>query len=379
MRIKTENLKPVYKVWSQVRVKGSPLYENVFLDFENRTIGFKNEQATVKASLELEDNDGKGLSHRSMLIDGSKFFSLVQFYDYVDLSEDDTFYSSLGDAFKIPELEGEEIDLADQDFDDWSVYSVSFTPELNKKLIQSFNYIDASENSDFSALFVHQGTLVGCTRFKMFLAETDNGLSDAEFSIPIPLLRLINSMAMQGEVDLKVRNNSAESKMIEFSYGNIWIRYGASGRYVLPIDPESEDFHSTYDHPTYFTVNLFELDEAVRFLASYFNDVPSVVCRMEFDTSDEKAMAMTLHVGYELSGSTDYKVKIASCSDLEYLNGKSCPIYLSYIRSAINIFSQYDVEEMRITYDKDAPALGFFDAKEETPVFVVHTVLEEEQ
>ena len=378
MRIKTENLKPVYKVWSQIRVKGSPLYENVYLDFENRTIGFKNEQATVKTSLELEDNDGKGLEHRSMFVDGSKFFSLVQFYDYVDLSDDDIFYSSMGDAFQIPELEGEEIELADQEYDDWSVYSVSFTPELNKKLLLSFSYVDAEENSDFSALFIHQGTLVGCTRFKMFIAETDNGLEEAEFGIPLPLLRLINSMNMQGTVDLKVRDNVGDSKMIEFTYGDIWIRYGASSRYVLPIEPESEEFHETYDHPTYFSVNISELDSAIKFLASYFSDVPSVVCKMEFDTSDESAMFMNLHVGYDLSGSTDYKVKITSCSDPEFLNGKSGSMFLSYIRSAINIFSQYDVEEMRVTFDEDAPALGFFDAKEETPVFVVHTTLVED-
>lgn len=378
MRIKTENLKPVYKVWNQIRVKGSPLYENVFLDFENKTIGFKNEQATVKASLELEDNDGKGLEHRPMFVDGSKFFSLVQFYDYVDLSDDDIFYSSMGDAFQIPELEAEEVELADQEYDDWSTYSVSFTPELNKKLSLSFGYVDASENSDFSALFIRLGSLIACTRFKMFIAETDNGLEEADFGIPLPLLRLINSMGMQGTVDLKIRDNVADSKMIEFTYGDIWIRYGASGRYVLPIDPESEDFHSTYDFPTYFSVNLAELDGATKFLASYFSDVPSAICRMEFNTEDEDAMTMTLHVGYESSGFTDYKVKITSCSDPEYFNGKSGAMYLSYIRNAINIFSQYSVEEMRITFDEDAPALGFFDAKEETPVFVVHTALVED-
>ena len=153
MRILTENLKSVQKIWSQVRVKGVAYNDYVLLDFDNKCLAFYNLQTVVKVPLELEDNDGQGLSHRSMFVDGSKFFSLVQFYDYVDIDKDDVFYSSLGDRFIVPEIK-EEINVPDQEYNDWETFKVEFTPDLNKKLSSSLSYVEPDPKSDFSALFL---------------------------------------------------------------------------------------------------------------------------------------------------------------------------------------------------------------------------------
>ena len=87
----TENLKPIQKIWNQVRVKGVQMNDYVLLDFENKKLAFQNPSVTVKVDLTLEDNDGKGLNHRSLFVDGGKLFSLIQFYDYIDIDEDDVF------------------------------------------------------------------------------------------------------------------------------------------------------------------------------------------------------------------------------------------------------------------------------------------------
>ena len=376
MRILTENLKPIHKIWNQIRVKGNPYCENILLDFDNRMMEFQNETTVVKVALQLEDNDGNGLSHPSLFLDGSKLFSLIQFYDYIDLDENNVFYSSQGDSFIIPILD-EEVEFPDADCEDWETISVDFTPELNKELSLASSYVDSDASSDYSTLFIHEGTLIGCNRFKMLLGSTNNGLDTADFNIPYSLLKLIISMGMSGTVELKTRTTDNGAGMVEFSYGDLWLRYYSSSRFELPFEPESEDFLSTYDHPGYFTVSLSELSEAVKFLSSYYSDAPEAVCKFIFNTADESSPEVTLHLSYELSGTTDYKLKIKSCSDLGYFDEKTAFIFLSYVRNAIGILSQYEVEDVLITYDEFGAAMAFKDAKEEAPVFVIHTVAEE--
>ena len=377
MRILTSSLKPIQRIWSQVRVKGTQINEYVFLDFKNKTLTFFNSRTVVKAKFYVEDDEDTS-SYRSMFIDGGKFFSLVQFYDYIDLDQDGVFYSSLGDKFLIPEL-NEEPEIADQPFDDWKTLSIEFTPELNKKLSIASTYVDADEKSDFSSLFVHNGTLIGCNRFRMLFAATDNGFGEEDFNIPLDLLRLIVSMDLQGIVDFSVRDTSTGAKMIEFSYGDIWLRYGASSRYELPFDPDSEDFRSSFDHPNFFSVKLEKLEEAIKFLSVYFNDVAGTVCQLVFDTADPNAMLLTLHLSYEDAGTSDYKIQIENCTDPEFFDGKSVYINLSFIKSAITVLHQFEVEDLRMTFDDGTPAIEFLDNKEEAPVYVVHTTNEDLQ
>lgn len=376
MRIITENLKPIQKIWNQIRVRGNSYFDHVMLDFDSKQILFKNGQACVKASLSLEDNDGRGLSHRKMFIDGSKFFSLVQFYDYVDLDENDVFYSSQGDKFIVPEL-NEEIPFPEaEEGGECKLLTVSFTPELNKKLSIASTYVDPDSESDYYALFVHNESLIACNRTKMLFAQTDNGLKGS-FAIPYPLLRLIITMDIQGDVDLRIINDADGYTYIEFSYGDMWIKYGNSEGYVLPFDPDSEDFLSTYDHSTYFCVNLSQIDEAVKFLSSYYNDTVDAICKCVFDTSDPDNMIMTINLSYEQAGASQYRVAMTGCSDPEYFDGKTAFIYLKFIKSAIGILSQFGIESMRVTFDEDAPAMAFMDATEEESTFVVHTVAQE--
>ena len=349
MRILTDNLKAVQKIWSQVRVKGVPFNDYVYLNFRDGLIEFQNESTVIKAKLHLEDNDGSGADHRSMFIDGSKFFSLVQFYEYIDIDSNDVFYSSLGDKFIIPEL-NDDVFFPDMELDDWETIKIEFTPELNKKLSTALSYIDADPKSEFRALFIHQGTLISCNRFKILIARTNNGLDEVETSIPAELLKLIISLDMQGTVDFKTRRTSNDAMMMELSYGDLWLRFVSSSMFVLPFDPESEDFISTYDHPTYFAVDLSQLDEATRLLMSYYSDTVDALCKCSFETDDPDAMYMVIHLSYEASG--------------------------SHIRAAIGVLGQYGVTDMRITYDDEASGMAFQDAKEEAPVFVIHTVVE---
>ena len=167
-----------------------------------------------------------------------------------------------------------------------------------------------------------------------------------------------------------------DAMMMELSYGDLWLRFVSSSMFVLPFDPESEDFISTYDHPTYFAVDLSQLDEATRLLMSYYSDTVDALCKCSFETDDPDAMYMVIHLSYEASGATDYRVKLISCSDPEYFTDKTVCVYLSHIRAAIGVLGQYGVTDMRITYDDEASGMAFQDAKEEAPVFVIHTVVE---
>lgn len=371
MRILTSNLKSVQKIWNQIRVRGIQYYDYVHLDFHNRILSFMNSTTVVKVNLNLEDNDGKGLEHDPMFIDGSKFFSLVQFYDYVDL-EDKTFYSSSGDKFVIPELE-EEIEIPNGEFHDWKTVNVDFNADLNKELSLAMSYVESDMNSEFSSLFIQNGVMFSYNHYRMFHGDTS--ISGIEFNVPYTLLKLITSLNMMGAVELKTRTLAGGASMTEFSYGDIWIRYSASSKYELPFDPDSDDFKSSYDHETNFVVSMDTIQEAIKFLTAYMVDVSEAVCQCRFSTSDPDDMVMTLHLDY--TGAVDYRVKMEKCSDTEYFDGQSAFIYLNSIRSAIGILAQYGVKNVNITFDSDAAAMKFSDDDGECPVFVIHTVTEE--
>ena len=376
MRILTANLRPVKRIFSQVSVSGVEYNDKVLLDFENKTLSFQGPNTIVKTKLNLEDNDGKGLEHRKMFIDGGKFFSLVGFFDYIDLDENDVFYSSSGDSFRIPELK-EDVDIDGGLFEDWKKFTVDFTPDFNNKLTASMSYIDTDPNSDYSALFFKKGKLIACNRFRIFLASVDNGLANAEFNIPLSILKLITTLNPEGEVELLYRTESNDAIMLELTYGDMWIRCSSSSRYVLPFDPESDDFKAMYDHPNFFVVSLEEFGNATNLISTYYTKVDETVCNMSFLTSDENNMELHLNVHYEQSGDIECKVNISSCNNPEYFDGKNTASYITFLDKAIKTMTKLGVKDALITYDEDAPAIGFFDAREEIPVNVICTITEE--
>lgn len=376
MRILTDNLKSVRKVWNQVKVASMDYYDHVYLDFDNKKLAFRNDQIIVRVDLNLEDNDGNGFTHRNMYINGAKFFSLVQFYDYIDLDEKDIFYSSLGDKFQIPEIE-EEFPENMLSFDDWEKYMIDFNPEINKELNTAYSYVDLDESSDFSALFLYKGSIIACTRYKFFLGKAGNGLAKADISIPLPLLKIITSLEMEGEIPFRCHRNDDGSLIIEFTYNGMWLRYGASSRYALPFDPDSDDFKSTYDHDNFIKVNLDKLNEVISMLSIYYVDVKDSITSIFFDLTDPSDKKLVFSVSYEQSGNVEYKIPIEMTTDDSYFEGKQINIYISFLKNAISAMKSFDVKDIFITYEDEAPAVAFIDAKEEAPIKVVHTIIEE--
>lgn len=366
MRIKTESLKVANKIWSKVRVNGIQYYEYVLLDFENKILAFKNENTFVKVAMELEDNEDE---HRAMFVSGVKFFSLVQFYPYIDL-EGDTFFSPNGDKFVIPELD-EEVYFPDEEYDDWDEISVNFSTDFNKQLSLSQSYIETDPSSGYSTLFFKDSDIIACNPNKMFFGKS--GAISSDFNIPVPLLRIICSLGIEGVVNFKTRK-VGNSIMGEFEYLGVWIRYGSSSNFELPFDPKDEEFIASYNHPNYFVVNLSEFDGALKFLSSYLVDIPDAICSCVFNTEDSNNMFFKIMLNY--SGITEYKIKLVECSDPSFFEDKSVSIYLSSLKSAVGVLSQYGVESIRISFDPEAPAMKFSDSKEECPVFVVHTITE---
>lgn len=376
MRIMTQNLKPVQRIWTQLRIRGVPYYEYVLLDFANKTLGFMNDLATVKVNLNLEDNDGKGLEHRNMFVDGSKFFSLVSFYSYIDL-DGDTFYSPSGDKFLLTELK-EDISLPDQEYNDWEEHIINFTPELNKQLTLATLYVDSDTQSDFSTLFIHEGSLIACNPYRMFFGDTKADFGQAEFNIPYNLLKLITSLGMSGEVSLLTRSAASGTSWVQISYKDIWLRFGCSTRFSLPFDPEDQDFISTYKHDTTFKIHTLYLDSAVKFLSQYFNEIPNAICHCCFETANPSNKSLVIHLQYE-SGTTDYRVPIEETSNDLFFDGQSFFMFLSSIKSALGILTQYGTDLIEISFDPEAPAMSFSASSSELdcPIFVVHVTTEE--
>lgn len=381
MKIITENLKSLSKIWSMMRKQGMRVYEYVYIDFDNRKIKFIDEQTLVIVDLALVNYS----AHEPMYVEGSKFFSLVGAYDAIEVKDDDlTFYTSDGNKFTLPQIDVADASFPDDDYNDWNVQKIDFSEEFNKIISSSLNYVDSDINSEFSTLYFVSGYAVALDQYKMFFAKLPASFT-GEFNFPYQFIKIITALKLEGTIDFNFRLLSNEAVMVEFTYNGIRIRFSSSAKYQLPVDPLDPDFQKQFNHDNYFIVNKNQLNSSVNFLGEFLKDVTDVICTCKFvsvDDSDNPLDEPYLRIDSNYSGEVSYKIPIKEFSDAVYFNDKTLVLYLNIFRSVISTLSNYNTEDILVRYEDGQPAVYFANADNtrtgiSDDVYVIHTVIQE--
>lgn len=381
MKIVTENLKPLSKIWSMMRKQGMRVYEYVYIDFDNRKVKFIDEQTLVVIDLALTDYS----AHEPMYVEGSKFFSLVGAYDTLEIKDNDlTFYTSDGNKFTLPQIDIADASFPDDDYNDWNVQQIDFSEEFNRLITSSLNYVDSDINSEFSTLYFVSGYAVALDRYKMFFAKLAPSFT-GEFNFPYQFIKIITALRLEGPVDFSFRLLSNEAVMIEFTYNGTRVRFSSSAKYQLPVNPLDPDFQKQFNHDNYFIVNKNQLNSSVNFLSEFLKDVTDVICTCKFVSVDDSGNPLDepyLRIDSNYSGEVSYKIPIKEFSDAVYFNDKTLVLYLNIFRSVISTLSNYNTEDILVRYEDGQPAVYFANAENtrtgiSDDVYVIHTVIQE--
>jgi len=381
MKIITENLKQLSKIWAMMRKQGLRAYEYVYIDFDNHKVKFMDEQTLVTVDLALSDYE----AHEPMYVEGSKFFSLVGAYESIEVKDDDlTFYTSDGNRFILPQIDVADASFPDETHDDWIFQTIDFSDEFNKLVSSSLNYVDSDVNSEYSTLYFISGYAVALDEFKMFFAKLPSSFT-AEFNLPYQLIKIILALRLEGQVNFSFRELSNEAIMIEFLYNGVQVRFSSSAKYQLPVDPLDPMFQKQFNHENYCIINKNQLNSSVNFLSEFLKDVSDVICTCKFISLDDDGNELNepyMQIDSNYSGEVSYKIPIEEFSDASYFNGKVFLLYLNIFRSVISTLSNYGVEDILIRCEEGKPAVYFANAENtrnglDDEVYVVHTVISE--
>ena len=381
MKIITENLKPLSKIWAMMRKQGMRMYEYVYIDFENRKVKFIDEQTLIVVDLALSDYE----EHEPMFVEGSKFFSLIGAYEALEVKDKDlTFYTSDGNKFTLPQIDIADASFPDDEYDDWNIQVIDFSDEFRRLIASSLNYVDSDINSEFSTLYFISGYAVALDDHKMFFAKLPASFT-GEFNFPYQFIKIMSALKLDGQIDFKFRELSNEAVMIEFIWNGIQVRFSSSAKYQLPVDPLDADFQKQFNHDNYFIIDKNQLNSSVNFLGEFLKDVTDVICTCKFVSIDNNGNVIDepyIRIDSNYSGEVSYKIPIKEFSDASYFNDKILVLYLNIFRSVISTLSNYDTEDILIRYEEGKPAVYFADAKNthngvNDDVYVIHTVIDE--
>ena len=381
MKIMTDALRRLIKIWAIMRKQGMRAYEYVYIDFNAHKIKFMDEQSLIEADLALADYE----EHDPLYVDGSKFFSLVNAYSSLEISQNSSvFITEDGNKFNLPQLNIADAAFPDDGYSDWTVQPIDFSSEFCRLMSSSLNYVDPDPNSEYSTLYFVSGHAVALDETKMFFAKLPNGFT-MESDFPYQFVKMITAMKLEGLVEFRSRQLSNGAMMIEFVYDGIHLRYASSAKYSLPVDPLDPGFRSQFEHENYFIVDRNQLNSSVNFLGEFLKDVSDVICNCRFITLDQNGDVLDepyMQIDSTYSGEVSYKIPIKEFSDALYFNGKVLVLYLNIFKSVISTLSNYGAEDILVRYEEGKPAVYFADANNtktgiDDSVYVIHTVIGE--
>ena len=376
MKIITDSIRPLTKIWGMLRKQGMKAYEYVYIDFATHSIRFMDEQALITVEIALSDYE----EHEPMYVDGNKFFSLVGAYESLEIKKDDsTFYTQDGNKFNLPQLDIADASFPDNSYDDWDVQTIDFTEDFNKLITSSLNYVDPNINSEFSTLYFMSGYAVALDEHKMFFAKLQHPLNG---NFPYQLIKIMLALKLNDCVDFKFRTLSNEAVMVEFTFNGVTVRFSSSAKYQLPVDPLDPEFQAQFNHSTSFIVNKAQLSSSVNFLGEFLKDVTDVICTCKFVALDNAGAPLAepyIQIDSNYSGEVSYKIPVKEFSDAAYFDGKTLVLYLNIFKSVISTLSNYGTEDILVKYEDGMPTVYFADAKANgaDDVYVIHTVIDE--
>ena len=355
MKIVTDNLKNVSKMYSlmQTTAKDNYVGQFVYLDFENEKIKFMNNQAMLTNDLILEDKE----NHENMLIDGLKFFTLVEMYSSLTVVND-KFISPDGNEFYLPSGSADEFEPFKNDYDDWVDNKISMNEYTINILKNALLYMDQN-GTELSALFITNDIAFASDRRKMLFSNFDNQvINDKDFNLPFGLIKLLLLMDYSTNIDclIKTRTSSSGGKSFMIEHNDTNICYNSSVECKLPVDPCDDDFISTFYHDTNFTIKVSDLAESVKIFNNFFKKETNPVCKWVFETDHINFSV----VGNESTdGQIDYKLPISEISDIEYLKDKECYFYFNILKFVLNVCYSLNLEKVLVRFKDEASTIFF--------------------
>lgn len=361
MKILTKDLKQYSKLFEKIRIQKHLYYGAVFLDIENDFLYFQNRESAVRIPLLLNEKDPNIKSIN--IIDGEKFFYLVNNYDHI-IYDGKSFISADGNKFNFSKSEDVyEIPNFDSS-NDWSSINMDFNADLLFHIRNASLYADIND-SPMSGLFFENNKLIAIQPSKFYQAEI-NQFSD-EISFPLNFIKILSSLSFPSvEIFYKKVGNT-------FQYivsNEISIKFSSNSKLSIPVSIDNPDFIASYNHPTYLTVDKSILLQSIRFLDPFSKDIVNSKALIKFYPSLNE-MQFIIN---DNSNNVEYNIPVEFYSDHSYF--KDAEMYFS-IQSLNSILSSFNKDKIFIFFDKNKPAVKF-STDINSDYFIIHTRIKQE-
>lgn len=357
MKIFTQNLREYSKLFEKIHLSKNAEYGSVHLDFKNSLLSFRNEISIVQIDMILENTETD--SKNVFIIDGEKFFFLVNSYDFL-IYKDGSFHSPANDKFTLMQNEGEfENNNVKDVSDDYEEISSVFLPSTIGYIKKALLHI-LPEELNLNGIFFDNGNLISLQKSRIFQAKTPE--VQLSLSIPSELIRIIFLFPDIEKIKF-YRKSLSETESYKLIYNNeLALQFSSSSNLNLPISVDDEAFKASYSHENYFMLNKLRFQEVLKFLEPFAREVISTKLTFKFlpETSQIEIEIVDQY------NNVDYKIPVEEFSNPEYFEDQEINLSLSILSI---IASQIEGENIIIHYDSEKPAMKF--ASSHDPEFFI--------
>jgi hypothetical protein len=263
---KTEPLRKFKLFIDKFRVTQSSFASNVFINFEDNSIYFTNDDLNGKIPFSYE-----GDSLENFWVDAKKFFYLINSFDELEIKEK-TFYSKEG-QYLLPTIEDDSIELPEYDnFEGWNENYFDMT--FNKEFFDFYKKAKCNINEDDEetrGLFIQNNSWVITNRNRLFLQKTDEVVPNIVFDSY--LLTLLDTFAMGHSC--KIYTKGDDNSVYRFVFPHIVIQQGHDTSLQIPQITSDSFIKESYYLDNYISLPFKTFSNELKFLNPLLEDVPS--------------------------------------------------------------------------------------------------------
>ena len=280
MKIVTRNVRSSSLLINRAYSNSDTVNTLVLLDFEKGK-GYMKSTNRVHLSFDIEVSDYDESICTRLLTDASKFLSICNMYDELEvvLKDEKVVFKNGANIFQLSSFEDVKIiptELFSKDYE--TVNDIVITDELVKSLKKASSYLNKDDNSNhvYRHVFIEEGKLLAIDEsFNIMISALEGYENCAIYRDVLDYLTILNTLQPQAGKDEEPINLE-----LKISTTNYVLDNNLGTKIILPHirDIEcpqimTEEFSDFYTHETFFKVNKKDMLDFLTSVKPFTSDL----------------------------------------------------------------------------------------------------------
>lgn len=338
MILHTQKIKKYFSIVSNVRVKGDFVCGNIFLDFEENKLWFKNTTGII-GYLKFDSTIDEGEKVKNILIPSDKFGFIVSLSDTIEVNSEGTFLVN-GGKYDLS-IYGDSMDLPDFS-NSTEISKFILSPESILLIEEATNYMASGMTVDtaLAGVFIRDSRIIGSNRYKLFDYKLEGIQNDYE--IPASIANIIKSVSkISGIEELAVSLTKYESNFLKLKVGDDLVIYSTEQYNLSLPDIDAPDFVKLFNHETKLILDRQDLVNVLQRISIFYKSLGNQKIRITCidDSNIEVSVLATSDTpdfkqATEILSNVDYRPSYEKFADLSInISGGSLLTAINYMES----------------------------------------------